>query len=68
MIRPSRLEVNVTSFAEAGRTFLRKAILECERIFFNNESDHTFAESTCEFCMNLSNRERSTLVLDKRFC
>ena len=35
---------------------------------FNNESDHTFAESTCEFCINSSSIEISLLVLDKGIC
>ena len=37
-------------------------------IFFNNESEYTFAESYCEFCMNLSNKERVLLSLEKRVC
>ena len=33
---------------------------------FNNESETTFADANCDFCMHLSNRERASLVLDKR--
>ena len=39
MIHPTRSDVNVTSFVEAGITCLSRALLECERIFFNNESE-----------------------------
>ena len=68
VIHSTRSKVSVSSFTETGRTRLKRSLLECERFFFNNESECTFTESNCEFCMNLSNMERALLVLDKRFC
>ena len=68
VIHLKRSEVNVTSFAETGRTCLKIDLMECEGRFFNNEPEHTFSESDCEFCMNLSNMEIALLVLDERVC
>ena len=68
MTCPTRSEVNVNSFAEAGKACKKRAFLEFERRFFNNKSETTFADAKYDFCMHLSNRERSLLVLDKRFC
>ena len=45
-----------------------RTFLQHERRFFNNKSEITFAEANSEFCVNLSNRERALLVLDKRVC
>ena len=39
MIHPTRSEVNIASFSETGRICLKKALLERERIFFNNRSE-----------------------------
>ena len=68
MIRPARSEVNITSFTDIRRTYLKRALLECEKIPFNNKTECIFAESNYECCMNLSNRERALLVQDKRVC
>ena len=58
MIRPTRSEVNVDSFTETVIFFKKRALLECERRFFDNKTENTFAEDNVEFCMNLSDRER----------
>ena len=68
MTRPTISVVNVTSFAYTGRTFLKRDMLECERRFFNNKTEIIFAKQNCEFCVNLTNRERALLVLEKRMC
>ena len=68
MIHPTRSEVHITSFTDTGKTCLKRVLLECERRVFYNKTEHIFAESKREFCMNLSNRERALLALDERFC
>ena len=67
MMHPTRSEINVDSFNEAGNTFKTRALIECKRIFYNNKSEITFAYANADFCMNLSNRESASLVLDKGF-
>ena len=66
MMNPTRSEVNVDSFTETDKICKKRALLECERTFFNNETEITLSEINAEFCMNSSDRERATLVLDKR--
>ena len=68
MMHPIRSEANVDSFTETGKICKKRALLECERMFFNNESEKMFAETNSEFFMYLSVRERALLALDKRFC
>ena len=36
--------------------------------FFNNKLEITFSDANADFCMNLSDRGRDLLVLDKRVC
>ena len=68
MTHPTRSEANACSFLETGIFFKKRALLECERRIFDNKTENIFAESNAQFCMNLSDRERATLVLDKRVC
>ena len=67
-MHPTRSEVNVDSFAEAVQTFKKRALLECEKMFFNKKSKTTFADANNDFGMKLSNRERALLVLEKSCC
>ena len=68
MMHPNRSEVNINSFTKSGKTWKIRALLECERRFFNNKSEINFAEANSEFFINLLNRERDSLVLDGRVC
>ena len=68
MIHPTRSEVNVNSFTKTGYFFKKRALLEYERGFFDNKEETNFVERNAEFYVNLSDRERATLFLDKRFC
>ena len=67
-MHPTRTEVHVDSFAKAGKMSKQRALLECERRFFDNKSEITFAEANSDFFMNLINRERALIFLDKRVC
>ena len=49
MMHPTREEVNVDSFAETGKIYKQRALLECESRFFNNKSEITFTEANAEF-------------------
>ena len=68
MSHPTRSEVNVDSFAKAGRLCRTRAMLECERTFFNNKTEKTFSESFTEVTMNLRDREKYMMILDKMTC
>ena len=68
MMRPTRSEANIDSFSETGKICKKRALLECERIFFKIKTEKTFAENNSEFSMNLLDRERAMLVIDKRVC
>ena len=48
-MRPTRIEVHVDSFAKAGKTREKRSLLECERTFFDNKTEITFAEETLNF-------------------
>ena len=37
------------------------------KLIFDNKTETTFAESNAKFCINLLDRERAMLVLDKSF-
>ena len=65
---PTRSEANADSFNEARKTCKKIELLECERIFFNNKLEKTFAEANADFFMNLLDKERALLVLEKRVC
>lgn len=65
---PTRSEANSDLFTDAGKIFKKRASLEYERRFFDNKRENTFAESNTEFSMKLIDRDRDTLVLDKRTC
>ena len=68
-MHPIRSDVNVNSFAIAGKNMQNESIFfECERKKINNESEIIFAGANSEFCMKLSDRERALLVLEKRGC
>ena len=67
MMHTTRSEVNVNSFSKAGKICKMRALLECERRFFNNKSEITFAEANSEFYVNLSNSEKALIVLEKGF-
>ena len=56
LIHPTRKEVHVDPFAKSSKTCKQRALLECERIFFDNKTKITFAEENSDFCMNLTNR------------
>ena len=62
----TRSEVRVSTFTEAGKICLERALLETERRYFNNETETTFAKINEEIVMNLTNREKATLALDPR--
>lgn len=49
LMRPTRIEVHVDSFAKAGKTREKRSLLECERTFFDNKTEITFAEETLNF-------------------
>ena len=65
-MHPTRSEVKVESFALAGKIYRKRALLETKRRFFNNKTEETFAESNTEIEMNLTDREKATLLLDPR--
>ena len=65
---PIRSEENVDSFTEIGKFCKKRALLECERRFFDNKTENDFVERNDEFSMNLLGRERAMLILDKRIC
>ena len=67
-IHPTRLEVSVNSFKETGIVYRTRALLECERRFFNNETEETFAQSKSDFEMKLTDWEKDMLTLDTRIC
>ena len=68
LTHPTRGEAHVDSFTKVGKTSKQRALLECERRFFDNRTEINFAEVNSEFCVNLQSREIALLVLDKRFC
>ena len=68
MIHPTRKVVNINSFTDTGRTYLKRPLLECEISVFNDKTEIIFTKQSYEFCVNSTNRERSLLVLDKRIC
>ena len=68
IIHPTRSEENIDSFAKVRMLFRIRAFLECERKFFNNKIEETFTESYTEVTMNLIDREKAMLTLDKRTC
>lgn len=53
-----------------GKTCLRRAILECERRFFNNTTEELFDEDDIDASkrIKLSDREKWKLLLDLRTC
>ena len=53
-------------FTGTGLARRTRVLLECERRFFNNETEETFAQSNLEFEMKLTDREKVMLVLDPR--
>ena len=65
MIHPTRSKVHADSFAETIKICIKNALLECERIFFDNKREKTFAESNAECCIDLLDRERAMIVLDE---
>ena len=65
-MHPTRSEAKVESFTLAGKICRKRALLESERRFFNDETEETFAESNTEIEMNLTDREKATLLLDPR--
>ena len=56
MIHPTRSEVNTNSSTDTRKTYIRRSLLECERRFFNNKTEFSFAESHSECDVNLSDR------------
>ena len=42
---PTRSEASIDSFAYTGKVFRSRALLECERRFFDDKIEETFAES-----------------------
>jgi len=62
---PPRIRVDVATFTAAGKTCLRRALLETERRFFGNRTEVVFTEIPK---LKLSDREKGVLVLDKRTC
>ena len=65
---PTRSDAKIESFENVGKIFRRRMLLETERIFFQNESEETFGESNTEIRMNLTDRDKTTLVLGPRSC
>ena len=68
MIHRTRSAININSFTDIGRTYLKRAVLESERSFLIMKLKSFFAEQNYDFFMNLTNREMALLVLDKRIC
>ena len=61
---PTRSGVKLESFASAGEVCRNRALLETERMFFNNKVEETFVVSSAEAAMSLMGREKATLLLD----
>ena len=68
IVHPTRSEPNVDSFAEKVKVYRTRELLKCERRFFNNKTEETFAERNTEFYMKLTDREKTVLVLEKKIC
>ena len=65
---PPRVSMDVNNFSDGGRACRRRALLETERRFFGNESDDLMSELAQLALLKLTQREKATLVLDKRTC
>ena len=63
-IHPTRSEASVSSFVEKGLVCITRALLECERRFFNDKTEETFAQSNSEFETKLTDWEKAMIVLD----
>ena len=65
-LRPSCASVDFNSFSSASREFRRRALLETECRLFGNLSESVGEETNVETSINLTQREKAALVLDKR--
>jgi len=65
---PPRVPIDVNDFSDGGRAWGRRALLETERRFFDNDSDDLMSELAQLALLKLTQREKATLVLDKRTC
>ena len=56
MMHPTMSEANTDPFTDIGKVYKNRALLECERKFFDNETEEIFVESNTNFFMNLTDR------------
>ena len=63
-----RIEINVDTFTDNGKECRERAILECERRFFGHDGNISMYSQGASPNIKLSEREKATLILDKRTC
>ena len=63
-----RISVDVDTFSEDGQECRKRALLETERRFFGNRGDEVLQDLNVEAGLDLTQREKAVLVLDKRTC
>ena len=68
VMNPKRLDASTGTFTTIGKTCLIRALLESDQRFFGNYEEETFAESGEDCDMSLSDRENTSLLMDKRTC
>ena len=62
------ISVDIDTFSEDGRECRKRALLETERRFFGNIGDEVLQDLNVEAGLDLTQREKAVLVLDKRTC
>ena len=67
---PPRVPKAIVDLSENGNTCRKRALLECERRFFGNETEDPFDEDDIEASKRIkfSDREKGQLLLDLRTC
>ena len=62
------ISVDVDTFSKDGQECRKLALLETERRFFGNRGDEVLQNLNVEAGLDLIQREKAVLVLDKRTC
>ena len=66
-----RFPKNINGFSIIDRECRKRAMLECERRFFENTEETTFEDQWCshdDVRVNMTQREFAALLLDPRTC
>jgi len=68
--KPQRIRKSVFEMTEVGKICRNRAILECERRFFGNNTEEIYDECDDEVAkkVQLTDREKGMLLLDPRTC